>query len=264
MSSGRWSWGRGIRRPRGGRRIRCRRARFRRARGSAGRISHRWRHSRHMDQTVAEHDRRASRTAARSAAAVGRRPARALRHLARRRARGRGRELARLSGRDGRAGRRIGLRQIGVGARGHAAARQARGPRRRAGASCSRAATCSTLSEDEMRAIRGRDIAMIFQEPMTSLNPVLTDRPADHGAAAHPPGDDARTQARARAIELLRMVGIPDARAPARPVSAPVLGRHAPARDDRDRARVQSRSSSSPTSRPPRSTSRSRRRSCSS
>src|SRR5512134_1899798 len=30
------------------------------------------------------------------------------------------------------------------------------------------------LSEDEMREIRGRDIAMIFQEPMTSLNPVLT------------------------------------------------------------------------------------------
>ena len=30
------------------------------------------------------------------------------------------------------------------------------------------------LSEDEMRDIRGRDIGMIFQEPMTSLNPVLT------------------------------------------------------------------------------------------
>ena len=30
------------------------------------------------------------------------------------------------------------------------------------------------LSEDEMREIRGRDISMIFQEPMTSLNPVLT------------------------------------------------------------------------------------------
>ncbi len=31
-----------------------------------------------------------------------------------------------------------------------------------------------TLSEDEIRAVRGRQIAMIFQEPMTSLNPLLT------------------------------------------------------------------------------------------
>ena len=35
-------------------------------------------------------------------------------------------------------------------------------------------ATFSISPEEEMRAIRGRDIAMIFQEPMTSLNPVLT------------------------------------------------------------------------------------------
>ena len=42
------------------------------------------------------------------------------------------------------------------------------------------------LSDEEMREIRGRDISMIFQEPMTSLNPVLHDRPADHRAADHP------------------------------------------------------------------------------
>jgi peptide/nickel transport system ATP-binding protein len=65
------------------------------------------------------------------------------------------------------------------------------------------------LSEDEMREIRGRDIAMIFQEPMTSLNPVLTI-----GFQIMEPlmihlGMTADA-ARARAAELLRMVGIPD------------------------------------------------------
>jgi peptide/nickel transport system ATP-binding protein len=65
------------------------------------------------------------------------------------------------------------------------------------------------LSEDEMREIRGRDIAMIFQEPMTSLNPVLTI-----GFQIMEPlmihlGMTAQA-ARARAAELLKMVGIPD------------------------------------------------------
>jgi len=65
------------------------------------------------------------------------------------------------------------------------------------------------LTEDEMREIRGRDIAMIFQEPMTSLNPVLTIgfqimEPLLIHLAMTP------AQARARAAELLKMVGIPD------------------------------------------------------
>jgi oligopeptide/dipeptide ABC transporter ATP-binding protein len=65
------------------------------------------------------------------------------------------------------------------------------------------------LGEDEMRAIRGREIAMIFQEPMTSLNPVLSiGRQLTEGLEIHmrmKPGE-----ARSRALELLAMVGIPD------------------------------------------------------
>jgi peptide/nickel transport system ATP-binding protein len=66
------------------------------------------------------------------------------------------------------------------------------------------------LPEDDMRAIRGRDIAMIFQEPMTSLNPVLTiGLQIMEPLFMHKGMNEA--QAKSRAIELLRMVGIPDA-----------------------------------------------------
>jgi peptide/nickel transport system ATP-binding protein len=65
------------------------------------------------------------------------------------------------------------------------------------------------LSEDEMRALRGRSIAMIFQEPMSSLNPVLTiglqltEPLTEHMGMS-------RAQARKRACELLAEVGIVD------------------------------------------------------
>jgi oligopeptide/dipeptide ABC transporter ATP-binding protein len=66
------------------------------------------------------------------------------------------------------------------------------------------------LSEEEMRHVRGREIGMVFQEPMTSLNPVLTiGRQLTEGLEIHlgmTPAD-----ARRRAVELLGMVGIPDA-----------------------------------------------------
>ena len=66
------------------------------------------------------------------------------------------------------------------------------------------------LSDDQMREIRGRDIAMIFQEPMTSLNPVLTiGFQIMEPLLIHLNMDMAT--ARARALELLKMVGIPDA-----------------------------------------------------
>ncbi len=63
-------------------------------------------------------------------------------------------------------------------------------------------------SEDEMRNIRGKDIAMIFQDPMTSLNPVLTiGRQITESLELHMrmTGKEARN----RAAELLAMVGIP-------------------------------------------------------
>jgi peptide/nickel transport system ATP-binding protein len=66
------------------------------------------------------------------------------------------------------------------------------------------------LAEDRMREIRGRDIAMIFQEPMTSLNPVLTvGFQVVEPLLIHRGMDD--DAARTRALELLKMVGIPDA-----------------------------------------------------
>ena len=63
------------------------------------------------------------------------------------------------------------------------------------------------ISESSMRDLRGRDIAMIFQDPMTSLNPVLTiEEQMVETIRAHRQVTVA--DARARAIELLGMVGI--------------------------------------------------------
>src|SRR5437773_349651 len=65
------------------------------------------------------------------------------------------------------------------------------------------------LPDEAMRQIRGREIAMIFQEPMTSLNPVLSiGRQLTEGLEIHL-GITPR-EARQRAGELLAMVGIPD------------------------------------------------------
>jgi len=65
------------------------------------------------------------------------------------------------------------------------------------------------LSEEEMRHVRGREIGMVFQEPMTSLNPVLSiGRQLTEGLEIHL--QMTPTAARARAVELLGMVGIPD------------------------------------------------------
>jgi oligopeptide transport system ATP-binding protein len=66
------------------------------------------------------------------------------------------------------------------------------------------------LSEDEMRRVRGAEIAMIFQDPMTSLNPVLTVGFQITEALQLHQGMNNR-QARERAAELLTLVGIPNA-----------------------------------------------------
>jgi peptide/nickel transport system ATP-binding protein len=64
-------------------------------------------------------------------------------------------------------------------------------------------------SERQMRSLRGRDLAMIFQEPMSALNPVFTlEQQLVAAIRAHKPVS--RAAARERAVELLRTVGIPD------------------------------------------------------
>ncbi|HXO85188.1 MAG TPA: ABC transporter ATP-binding protein [Gemmatimonadales bacterium] len=65
------------------------------------------------------------------------------------------------------------------------------------------------LPAAELRAVRGNQIAMIFQEPMTSLNPVFTVGDQIAEAAIIHQGLSG-SAARARAIEMLRLVGIPD------------------------------------------------------
>jgi peptide/nickel transport system ATP-binding protein len=64
------------------------------------------------------------------------------------------------------------------------------------------------LSEKEMRALRGNRISMIFQEPMSSLNPVYTVG-AQIAEAVRLHQDVTREGARARALEMLELVGIP-------------------------------------------------------
>jgi len=66
------------------------------------------------------------------------------------------------------------------------------------------------MKSDEIRQIRGNKIAMIFQDPMTSLNPVLTiGRQVSESLELHLGMD--KKQSRQRTVELLELVGIPEA-----------------------------------------------------
>ncbi|UBH05021.1 ABC transporter ATP-binding protein [Leucobacter sp. Psy1] len=71
------------------------------------------------------------------------------------------------------------------------------------------ASDVTALSPERLRAVRGRDVAMVFQEPSTALNPVFTiGWQIAEGLRAHE--KLSRKQARTRAIDILRKVGIPD------------------------------------------------------
>jgi oligopeptide/dipeptide ABC transporter ATP-binding protein len=65
------------------------------------------------------------------------------------------------------------------------------------------------IDEDEMRSIRGRDIAMIFQDPMTALNPVFTVG-SQIVEAIRIHNETSKDAAWKRAIELLDLVGVPE------------------------------------------------------
>lgn len=67
-----------------------------------------------------------------------------------------------------------------------------------------------TMSEEEVRAIRGRDVAMIFQDPLTALNPFYTvGSQISEAYAIHHPGTP-KKQLREIALESLNKVGIPE------------------------------------------------------
>ena len=82
-------------------------------------------------------------------------------------------------------------------------------PARHQGAVRYRGTNLLELSEREMRAVRGDRISMIFQEPMTSLNPVLTiGRQIAETVIVHQHAS--RAEALQRAVEMLRLVQIPE------------------------------------------------------
>ena len=88
-----------------------------------------------------------------------------------------------------------------------------------------------TLSARQRRQVVGKDIAMIFQEPMSSLNPCFTVG-FQLGETLRVHLGMSRAECKARSIELLDLVGIP---APEKRLSAfpaSIVGRHEPARHD--------------------------------
>ena len=100
-----------------------------------------------------------------------------------------------------------------------------------------RAENLLAIPPAEMRAIRGREIAMIFQEPMTALNPVMRiGAQIEEAIRVHEPLCASKRNPRASFGSTRTRRGPAAARARA-PISAPAFRRPSPARDDRDGAR---------------------------
>ena len=88
------------------------------------------------------------------------------------------------------------------------------------------------LSPKQRRKLIGKDITMIFQEPMTSLNPCFTvSFQIKEVLRVHL--DLTRQQRHARAVELLELVGIPDAEKTPVIISPSIIRWHEPAGNDR-------------------------------
>jgi peptide/nickel transport system ATP-binding protein len=84
------------------------------------------------------------------------------------------------------------------------------GARLAGGSATLRGQDLSSLAPDDIRQIRGNKLSMIFQDPMTSLNPVLrVGNQIGEIIAIHRPGAG-RAEIRNRVIELLRLVGVPN------------------------------------------------------
>jgi oligopeptide/dipeptide ABC transporter ATP-binding protein len=102
----------------------------------------------------------------------------------------------------------MGLLPQGARVEGHAWFHRAPSPGE--GASRNGAKDLTALSEAEFRAARGREIAMVFQEPMTSLNPVMrVGAQVEEAIRAHEqriPGE----QARKRMLEALQLASVPE------------------------------------------------------
>ena len=156
--------------------------------------------------------------------------------------------------------RRVGLGQVGHGDERSSACCRRRRPRSSAARSCGRARTCSTARPSGMRAGPRRRDRDDLPGPADRAEPGPHGRRPDRRDGPRSTDDVAQEQARDAGHRDARPGRHPAARAPGRPVPARVLRRHAPAGHDRHGDRLRPRRCSSPTSRPPPSTSPCRRR----